>query len=150
MQHRSDLSATLANDPAERARIHNVRSPDWCNPTPAQRYNLVIVGAGTTGLTAARNAAALCAKVALIERDLLGGTCLNIGCVPSKAIIRTSRLYAEMRHADQYGAQIPADIRVEFAAATQPVRGTRARITRPRPVRRRLAAGVGVWGGEAR
>ena len=150
MQQRSGpLSATLANDPAERERMHNVRPPDWCNPPPAQRYNLVIVGAGTAGLVAARDAAALGAKVALIERDLLGGTCLNIGCVPSKAIIRTSRLYAEMRHADQYGAQIPADIRVEFAAVMQRVRGIRARISRADSVRRLVAAGVDVFFGQA-
>ena len=67
----------------------------------------MVVGAGTAGLVAAHAAAALGAKVALIERHLLGGDCLNIGCVPSKAIIRTSRLYAEMRDADQYGARSP-------------------------------------------
>ena len=79
----------------------------WRNPQPADRYNLVVVGAGTAGLVAAHAAAALGAKVALIERDLLGGDCLNVGCVPSKTIIRTSRLYAEMRNAEHYGAQTP-------------------------------------------
>ena len=70
----------------------------------------MVVGVGTAGLVAAHAAAALGAKVAVIERALLGGDCLNAGCVPSKAIIRTSRLYAEMRNAEQYGAHAPADM----------------------------------------
>ncbi len=147
---RSDISMTLANDPAERERMGNVRPTDWRNPSPAQRYDLAIVGAGTSGLVAAHTAAAKGAKVALIERHLFGGTCLNIGCVPSKAIIRTSRLYAEMRHADRYGAQIPTDVRVDFAAVMQRVRGVRARISRADSVRRLTAAGVDVFFGQAR
>ncbi|MEP7098246.1 MAG: FAD-dependent oxidoreductase, partial [Dokdonella sp.] len=85
MQQRSDTTNILADDPQERERRRNVRPAGWRNPQPAGRYNLVIIGAGTAGLSAARMAVARGAKVALIERDLLGGTCLNIGCVPSKA-----------------------------------------------------------------
>jgi heterodisulfide reductase subunit A-like polyferredoxin len=62
----------------------NVHPPDWINPKPSGRYNLVVVGAGTAGLVTAAGAAGLGAKVALIERELLGGDCLNVGCVPSK------------------------------------------------------------------
>jgi pyruvate/2-oxoglutarate dehydrogenase complex dihydrolipoamide dehydrogenase (E3) component len=149
LQPRGDSFAALQGDSAERERIDNVRPADWRNPGPMQRYDLVIVGAGTTGLVAARAAAATGAKVALIERHLLGGTCLNIGCVPSKAILRTSRLYAEMRHADQYGACIPADIRVDFAAVMQRVRGVRARISRADSARRLTEAGVDVFFGQA-
>src|SRR5579864_5942361 len=98
---------------------------------------------------AACAAAALGAKVALIERGLFGGDCLNVGCVPSKSIIRTSRLYAEMRHAEQYGAQTPADIRVDFAAVMERMRGIRARISRADAVRRLTAAGVDVFFGQA-
>src|SRR5450759_2616402 len=110
MQQHNLLSTTLAQDVYERERLENVHPAGWHNPRPAGRYNLVVVGAGTAGLVAAHAAAALGAKVALIERDLLGGDCLNVGCVPSKAIIRTARLYAEMRNAEHYGAQIPSDI----------------------------------------
>ena len=85
----------------------------------------------------------------LIERDLLGGDCLNVGCVPSKTLIRTSHLYADMRNAEQYGAQPPADIRVEFAAMMQRMRGIRARISRADSVRRLSAAGVDVFFGQA-
>jgi len=126
-----------------------VRPDEWRNPVPAACYSLVVIGAGTAGLVAAHAAAALGAKVALIERHLLGGDCLNVGCVPSKAIIRTSRLYAEMRHATQYGAQIPGDIRVDFSAVMQRMRGIRARISRADSVRRLTEAGVDVFFGAA-
>ena len=141
MPQRNDPDSTAAHDSNERERLSNVHPSGWRNPQPADRYNLVVVGAGTAGLVAAHAAAALGAKVALIERKLLGGDCLNVGCVPSKAIIRTSRLYAEMRNAERYGAHIPADIRVDFAAVMQRMRGIRARISRADSVRRLLAAG---------
>jgi len=140
---------TLVDDRAERERMDNVRPADWRNPVPAQRYDLVVIGAGTTGLVAARSAAANGAKVALIERRLLGGTCLNIGCVPSKAIIRTSRVYAEMHHADQYGALVPPRIPVDFARAMRRVRDIRARISRSDSAQRLTAAGVDVFFGQA-
>ena len=139
----------LANDPAERERMDNVRPVGWRNPVPVPRYDLVVIGAGTSGLVAARTAAAKGAKVALIERHLLGGTCLNIGCVPSKAIIRTSRVYAEMHHADQYGALVPPRIPVDFALAMRRVRDIRARISRSDSAQRLTAAGVDVFFGQA-
>ena len=149
MPQRNDPSSTLPQDAHERERLENVHPSGWRNPQPADRYSLVVVGAGTAGLVAAHAAAALGAKVALIERDLLGGDCLNVGCVPSKAIIRTSRLYAEMRNAEQYGAHTPADIRVEFPAMMQRMRGIRARISRADSWRRLIAAGVDVFFGQA-
>jgi len=65
----------------------NVHPPGWKNPSPADCYNLVVIGAGTAGLVTAAGAAGLGAKVALIEREFMGGDCLNVGCVPSKGII---------------------------------------------------------------
>ncbi len=126
------MSGASTRTRTEHERLDNVRPPDWRNPQPADRYGLVIIGGGTAGLVAAFAAAALGAQVALIEHGLLGGNCLNVGCVPSKSIIRTSRLYAEMRNAEQYGAQMPADIRVDFPAVMQRMRGIRARISRAR------------------
>lgn len=69
----------------------NVHPPDWVNPVPQLRYNLVVVGGGTAGLVTAAGAAGLGARVALVEKHLMGGDCLNYGCVPSKALIRSAR-----------------------------------------------------------
>jgi heterodisulfide reductase subunit A-like polyferredoxin len=71
-------------DEFNRQLLSHVQPPDWINPQPSGRYNLVVIGAGTAGLVTAAGAAGLGAKVALIERDLMGGDCLNVGCVPSK------------------------------------------------------------------
>ena len=77
--------------------VANVHPPNWRQPTPATRYNLVVIGGGTAGLVTAAGAAGLGARVALVERDLLGGDCLNVGCVPSKAVIRSSRSWPSSR-----------------------------------------------------
>ena len=113
------------------------------------KYNLVIIGAGPAGLVAARAAAALGAKVALIERNLIGGDCLNVGCVPSKAIIRTSRLYADMRDAENFGAQVPISVDVDFPAAMERMRRLRSRISRTDSARRLSAEGVDMYFGSA-
>ena len=150
MLQRNTSIAAVSQDAHECERLENLHPSEWRNPQPADRYNLVVIGAGPAGMVAAHAAAALGAKVALIERELLGGDCLNIGCVPSKTIVRTSRLYAEMRSAEHYGAQIPADIRVDFAAVMQRMRRVRARISRVDSIERLSAAGVDVFFGEAR
>ena len=75
-------------DEHNQALLGHTHPPDWVNPTPSGRYNLVVIGAGTAGLVSAAGAAGLGAKVALVERKLMGGVCLNTGCVPSKALIR--------------------------------------------------------------
>lgn len=140
---------TTPRDSAELARLNQLRPPTWCNPTPAVIYDFLILGGGTTGIVAAHAAAALGGKVALIERHLLGGNCLNIGCIPSKALIRTSRLYAEMRDAERFGAQSPADIQVDFAATMQRMRNIRARLSRTSSAHELVAAGVHVFFGDA-
>jgi glycine/D-amino acid oxidase-like deaminating enzyme len=78
-------------DEYNQALVANTHPPAWVNPEPSGRYNLVVIGAGTAGLVAAAGAAGLGARVALVERDLMGGDCLNVGCVPSKALIRAAR-----------------------------------------------------------
>ena len=85
----------LPRDAHNEALVANVHPPAWANPAPAPRYNLVVLGAGTAGLVTALGAAGLGAKVALVERHLLGGDCLNVGCVPSKCLIRSSRAAAD-------------------------------------------------------
>ena len=82
---------------------NNVHPPDWVNPDPIDRYNLVVIGAGTSGLVTAAGAAGLGARVALVEKHLMGGDCLNVGCVPSKCLIRSGRAAADVRDADNFG-----------------------------------------------
>src|SRR3954453_8816247 len=83
--------------------VSNLHPPDWANPEPAGRYNLVVLGAGTAGLIRAAGGAGLGGRVALGERAFLGGDCLNVGGVPSKALLRASRAAAEVRDAHDYG-----------------------------------------------
>ena len=68
-------------------------------------YNLLVIGGGSAGLVSAYIAAAVKAKVALIERDKMGGDCLNTGCVPSKALIKSAKAADTLRHADRYGLE---------------------------------------------
>ena len=78
-------------DHFNRELVANVHPDGWVDPEPRARYHLVVVGAGTGGLVSAAIAASLGARVALVERHLMGGDCLNVGCVPSKALIGTAR-----------------------------------------------------------
>ncbi len=137
-------------DAFERERLSNVRPPDWQNPTPADRYHLVVIGAGPAGLVAAKGAAGLGARVALVEHNLIGGDCLNVGCVPSKALIRTARVYAEMRNAAHYGALAPDEVRVDFAMTMARMRQLRSRISRSDSAAGLQQAGVDVFLGHAR
>ncbi|MBS0420968.1 MAG: mercuric reductase [Proteobacteria bacterium] len=106
--------------------------PDYRNPRPADRYNLVVIGAGPAGLVAAMGAARLGAKVALIERQAMGGDCLNAGCVPSKTLLASS---AE---------------RLPFQDAMSRVRAVRAEIAHHDSVARYVQEGVDVFLGSAR
>ena len=101
----SKAPLVLPQDEYNQTLISNVHPPDWINPEPAPRYNLVVIGAGTAGLVTAVGAAGLGARVALIERHLMGGDCLNVGCVPSKCVIRSSRACADLRNAKELGDQ---------------------------------------------
>jgi pyruvate/2-oxoglutarate dehydrogenase complex dihydrolipoamide dehydrogenase (E3) component len=130
--------------------LANVHPPDWVNPTPAPRYNLVVIGGGTAGLVSAAGAAGLGAKVALVERHLLGGDCLNYGCVPSKAIIRSSRLAADFRDAARFGFTAPLSTDVDFSAVMERMRALRAAISRHDAAARFRDLGVDVFLGEAR
>ncbi|MEP6865380.1 MAG: mercuric reductase [Deltaproteobacteria bacterium] len=140
----------MIDDASEHVRAANVRPPAWKNPEPEEKYHLVIIGGGPAGLTAAHAAAALGAKVALIERDRLGGTDLNVGTVPSKAIIQSSRVFAEMRDSVRYGVPDPADVELDFTGIMKRMRRLRARASRDAAAARLVTAGVDVFFGTAR
>ena len=128
----------------------NGRPTNWHNPPTGKPYHLLVIGAGPAGLVAARAAAALGARVALVEKNLLGGVSLNSGCVPSQALIRTARLYAEMRTAEVYGAKSPPTVEVDFPLAMQRMRRIRARAACFDSAHGVTAAGIDLFFGTAR
>ncbi|MBL9190144.1 MAG: mercuric reductase [Opitutaceae bacterium] len=136
---------------AHNRRLHaHVAPGDWKNPVPAKRYNLVVIGGGTAGLVTAAGAAGLGAKVALIERHLLGGDCLNVGCVPSKALIRAARAAAEARQAKAFGVRIAGEITVDFPAVMERMRRLRADLSPHDSAARFRELGVDVFLGEGK
>ncbi|MEM9352678.1 MAG: mercuric reductase [Planctomycetota bacterium] len=126
----------------------NVHPPDWTNPTPSGRYNLVVIGAGTAGLVTAAGAAGLGAKVALIERDLMGGDCLNVGCVPSKGVISAARAARAVKYANEYGVDVPGGYSVDFGRAMDRMRKLRADIADNDSAKRFSDLGVDVFLGQ--
>ena len=116
--------------------------------TSGPTYDLVAIGGGTAGLVSAFGAAGLGARVALIERDRLGGDCLNVGCVPSKALLRAARAVREIHAADPVGVRAPQPV-VDFGAVMARLRERRALLAPNDSVERLTAAGVDVYFGEA-
>ncbi len=125
----SDTVNVYPKDSHNEKLLHNTHPEDWINPEPAQCYNLVVIGAGTAGLVSAAGAAGLGAKVALIEKSFMGGDCLNFGCVPSKAIIRSSRVIAELNNASRYGIEIQTGVKADFPRVMERMRQLRADIS---------------------
>lgn len=109
--------------------VSNLHPSDWQNPVPTGRYNLVVIGAGTAGLVTAAGAAMFGARVALIEQHLMGGDCTNVGCVPSKALIRSARAVQDVRQAHRFGVKVPDGVQVDFAQVMERLRQVRAAIS---------------------
>ncbi|MDZ4863534.1 MAG: mercuric reductase [Gemmatimonadota bacterium] len=144
------LPSILLGDADDARLLSNVHPPEWVNPTPRDRYHLVVIGAGTAGLVAAAGAAGLGAKVALIERHLMGGDCLNVGCVPSKGVISAARAWHNARQAAQKfgGPRVVGD--GDFAAAMGRMRRLRADLSSIDGARRFTELGVDVFLGHGR
>jgi len=135
-------------DQFNQALVNDVHPHDWVNPTPEAKYNLVVIGAGSGGLVTALGAAGLGAKVALVERYLLGGDCLNVGCVPSKCLLRSARQVDLARRDGEFGVGDGGGTG-DFAAIMERMRRLRSEISPNDSARRLTEAGVDVYFGQA-
>ena len=147
MSHENKVQV-LPVDEYNETLVSHVHPNDWVNPEPAERYNLVVIGGGTAGLVSAIGAAGLGAKVALVERHLMGGDCLNVGCVPSKCLIRSSRVVKEIKQAQEFGINV-GDPDANFAAVMERMRKLRAGISGHDSAQRFKDAGIDVFLGDA-
>jgi pyruvate/2-oxoglutarate dehydrogenase complex dihydrolipoamide dehydrogenase (E3) component len=143
-------SPLLPDDAHNRALVSHVHPPDWQNPQPAPRYNLVVIGGGTAGLVAAMGAAGLGARVALVERHLLGGDCLNFGCVPSKALLAAAHMAHAVRTRAPALSVRAEGVSVDAAGVLERLRRLRAEIASHDSAARLRDAGVDVFLGEGR
>lgn len=134
---------------ANRSLREHVAPEDWSNPIPESRYNLVVLGGGSGGLVTAAGAAGLGAKVALIEKHALGGDCLNVGCVPSKALLAAAKQAAAARKAGDYGVRVTGEVEVDFAGVMDRMRSLRAGIAPHDSAKRFRDLGIDVFFGEA-
>ena len=141
----------LPDTEENRTLRENVHPTGYKNPVPADRYNLVVIGAGTAGLVTAAGAAGLGAKVALIEREFMGGDCLNVGCVPSKGIIRPARAIHDARTSGEFGVNEPGHLTIDFGKAMERMRRIRADISSHDSVHRfSEKLGIDVFLGEGK
>lgn len=143
---------TLLTPPDEYNQLLSERAhpSNWTNPTSDAPYNLVAIGGGTAGIIAALGTAALGGRAALIEERLLGGDCLNYGCVPSKALVRAARAVHQLSLGERYGFRLAGAPQCDFAAMMQRMRRLRAHISRRDSAQRLQSLGVDVYFGHAR
>jgi len=123
-----------------------VKPPKWVNPKPHKKYNMVVIGAGTGGLISAVSTAGVGGRVALIEKHTMGGDCLNVGCVPSKALIRCARAIAEVKSAAEFGVKVEG-YKVDFGKIMERMRKLRATIAPNDSFERYAGLGVDMFQG---
>lgn len=132
-------------DDYNRELISQAYPPDWQNPKPNGRYNLLVIGGGSAGLVSAIGAAGVGGKVALVEKGFLGGDCLNMGCVPSKTIIRSAKVFGDIREASALGIHVPEGTTADFGAVMARMRRIRAEISHHDSAERITNMGVDVY-----
>ena len=139
----------LPHDKYDRVLLDHVRPTGWADPEPKANYDLVAIGAGAAGLVSAVGAAGLGARVALVEKHLLGGDCLTAGCVPSKALLRCARAAAEVKRAGEFGVRVTGS-EVDFPVVMERMRSLRAAIAPHDSAEHFRALGIDVFLGEGR
>ncbi len=145
----TETPLVLPLDGANQALVDNVHPSGWENPSPAAVYHWLVVGGGTAGLTGAIVAAELGARVAVIEKHLLGGERLLSGSVPSQTLLRAARAWREARRAGEYGVRaIPTA--GDFAAAMERMRRLRADLSSGDSAWRLRELGIDLFIGTAR
>ncbi len=147
------MTSSVSVDPPD---VHNqrlvaqVHPPTWSNPRAKPRYHLAVLGAGTGGLVCAAGAAGLGAKVALIEKHLMGGDCLNVGCVPSKALVAAARSWHRARRSQpDFGGPAAAGPG-DFGGVMERLRRLRADLSPADGAPRFAGLGVDVFLGPGR
>lgn len=140
----------LKDDRHDQELKGQVAPDDWVNPQAQPLYDMVVVGGGTAGLICAAIAVGLGAKVAMVERELLGGDCLNFGCVPSKGLLSVSKRLGMMRKAADYGIEMGQEPQASFAKVMERMRAIRAGIGHHDGAPRFRDLGVDVFLGEGR
>ncbi|VAX05103.1 Mercuric ion reductase [hydrothermal vent metagenome] len=141
-------TALYPDDKYNQELVEKLHPGHWKNPAPLERYNLVVIGAGPAGLVAAAGAAGLGAKVALIERHLLGGDCLNFGCVPSKALLSAAHSIYEARRSAKFGFTFEGAGTLDFAKVMAGLRKKRNDMAHHDSVERFTALGIDVFLGD--
>ena len=126
---------------SDQRTINQSHPPTWQNP-PGGNYDLVVLGGGPAGLVAAPTAAAGGHRVAMTERRLTGGTCVNFGCTPSKALIRCARAAHEASRGPDFGFRLSTPPQVDFGKVMERVRRIRSMSSAGDAVQ--VVAGAGV------
>jgi pyruvate/2-oxoglutarate dehydrogenase complex dihydrolipoamide dehydrogenase (E3) component len=130
--------------------LDNVRPTRWIDPEYEGEYDMVVIGGGAGGLITALRTVMYGGKAALIERNLMGGDCLNSGCVPSKAFLKSAKVVSEMRKGREYGIEVNGEIQVNFDKVMERMRRIRAQISHHDSCRRFSDTfGVSIYLGDA-
>jgi pyruvate/2-oxoglutarate dehydrogenase complex dihydrolipoamide dehydrogenase (E3) component len=145
------LTASISPfDKANRETIAHGHPADWNPPQPKDVYDFVIIGGGPAGLPAAFMATMSGHSVAVIERNLTGGTCVNFGCTPSKALLRAARAVFQASDGQKFGYALDGHLQIDFAAVMTRVREMRAASSVPPAVASLTKAGIDVFLGDGR
>lgn len=142
-------TALAPRDEHDELLLSHAHPHDWINPTPDERYHLVAVGGGTAGIVASLAAAESGGRVALVERNLLGGDCLNYGCIPSKSLVRAARAAYQVSQSGRFGVRHAAPPELDFACVMERMRRLRAQVSKHDSAGRLHSLAVDIFLGQA-